>query len=235
MNNEVYQIMSLAARYWFIFLLVVIVLRCFIWLKRDTNAWKRYVQSVPSAGIVGEAVVLIGNDALPAGTKLEVPREGLIGSGRISDIILPSPLIAKRQIYFRLDELKGLYIETLSNAIIELNAFPVTRRSNNAYIVNASILKVEDIYLKFYFFVGFGVPTLDPAEAEAIEANVLQTYYGAMAYAGAMLGSTQSNYTPVFPPPSEPETVAHPQELIEGIPYKSSFEQWGNTYGNEPE
>jgi len=230
MTNEIYQILALAARYWFIFLLLVIVLRSYVWLKRDTAAWKSYVRSVPSAGIVGEAIVLVGNEALPAGTKLEVPREGLIGSGRISDIMLPSRLVGKRHMYFRLDELKGLYIEPLRHGHIELNTYPVTRRSNNAYIVNASILRVEDIYLKFYFFVGFGVPSLDPQEAAAVEAAVMQAYFAgpsvSQPYPPPMISlpPQPESYTPLHAAPRAGES----QE----IPYQSSFEERRDRDGN---
>ncbi len=211
MNQEIYQILSLAARYWFVFLLFVIVLRGFVWLRRDVRAWKRYQKSVPSAGVVGEAVVIFGNEALPQATKIEVLREGILGKHKVCDICLPSEKIKKRSLYFRLDEGKGLYISLLQNNYVALNNFVVDKKSNAAYVVNGSVLQVEDILLKFYFYTGYGIPTLSNEDMRFVEQQAIQTFVAGNSYAGLN---------------AQVVLQQDPKEL----PYQSQFEE--GEYGN---
>lgn len=58
MGSDVYEVISLAARYWFTFLGVLIVWRSFRWLRKDRKAKHRRLKQLPDAGMVGELVVL---------------------------------------------------------------------------------------------------------------------------------------------------------------------------------
>ena len=79
MPDEIYEIISLAARYWFALLGLLIVWRSFSWLRKDRRAKHRRLRQLPDAGMIGELVVLHGSDELPEGTAIPVPREGVLG------------------------------------------------------------------------------------------------------------------------------------------------------------
>ena len=102
MPTAVYEIVAQGARYWFLFLMALIVWRSFRWYRKDRRQYKKRLRLLPDAGYVGELVTIRGNDQLPTGTILPVPWEGIIGSGRGCDIfrawppsIAGSPMIGR--------------------------------------------------------------------------------------------------------------------------------------------
>ncbi|NMD38745.1 MAG: FHA domain-containing protein [Christensenellaceae bacterium] len=167
MTKEVFELTSLAARYWFVFLLFVIVIRSFLWLGRDNRAWTRKVKSVPSAGNVGEAIVLVGNSQVPQGQIISIPREGDMGSGHGCDIQIKSQLVKKHHLCFRFEENKGLYIQIISNAKVVVDHIELSGKNKKAYILHGSYLVIGDVQLKFLFFAGLGVPYAPNAANEA--------------------------------------------------------------------
>lgn len=176
MSQELYTILSLAARYFFVFMLLIILIRAYIWLRKDNNTLKQFKKSLLSAGVVGEARIIIANSNNSIGDVLPVYREGIIGSSKNCDLRLNSEHIRKRQIYYRLDEGLGLYTEPLHNGDISINAFNIDKNTRNAYIINGSVLKIADIAVQIFFYPGFSVPTLSPSEMQAVVENVRHMY-----------------------------------------------------------
>lgn len=90
MSAETYEIMALAARYWFITLAALIVLRGWRASVKDNRNAKILRDWAGGSGCVGELVVL--EDGVKQkkkslkGARLSVPAEGLLGSGRTADI-----------------------------------------------------------------------------------------------------------------------------------------------------
>ena len=72
MPDSVYEVVAQAARYWFLFLMVLIVWRSYRWLARDRKQRKKRLKLLPDAGYVGELVVVQGNEGLPMGLALPV-------------------------------------------------------------------------------------------------------------------------------------------------------------------
>lgn len=167
MTKEVFELTSLAARYWFVFLLFVIVIRSYFWLGRDNRAWTRKVKSVPSAGNVGEAIVIIGNAQIPQGKTIPIPREGDMGSGHGCDIQIKSQLVKKHHICFRFEENNGLFVQLLSNAKVFVDDIELSGKNKKAYILHGSTLVIGDVQLKFLFFAGLGVPYAPKSTGEA--------------------------------------------------------------------
>lgn len=58
MPSNVYEILALTLRYWFVLLGVVIVLRTFSWLRHDRKEKHRRLRELPDAGTVGAFFVL---------------------------------------------------------------------------------------------------------------------------------------------------------------------------------
>ena len=77
MPDEIYEIIALAARYWFLFLMVLIAWRSYRWYARDRKKYKKRLKLLPDAGYIGELVVVQGDEIvtrrhLPSGR----PRRG---------------------------------------------------------------------------------------------------------------------------------------------------------------
>jgi hypothetical protein len=82
-DPELYAILSLAARYLFLTLMLLILLRAWFMTLRDNRKARRLFEHAERAGMVGW--FLVGGkrrDALP------IPREGVLGASRRADIRL---------------------------------------------------------------------------------------------------------------------------------------------------
>ena len=64
MPTEVYEIIAQGARYWFLFLMALIVWRSFRWYRKDRRQYKKRLRLLPDAGYVGELVTIRGNAQL---------------------------------------------------------------------------------------------------------------------------------------------------------------------------
>ena len=90
MSSETYEIMALAARYWFLMLAGLIVIKGLLNSRKENRRERELREEIGSAGCIGELVVLedgVKNKKKSLrGARFPVPEEGLIGSGRIADI-----------------------------------------------------------------------------------------------------------------------------------------------------
>lgn len=86
MSSELYAILAMAARYWFIALILLIALRAWRMTVKDSRRAKLLRDWSPETGCVGQFVVDPGrgknHDVLP------IPREGVLGSSRRADVRL---------------------------------------------------------------------------------------------------------------------------------------------------
>ena len=104
MSTETYEILALAARYWFLLLAALFVIRGLM-NSRQTNREERELRDqFSSAGCVGELVVLSDGVKNPKksvrGARFPVPKEGLIGSGRIADIRIRHADMKRKHVRF---------------------------------------------------------------------------------------------------------------------------------------
>lgn len=157
MPKELYELIALSLRYFFIFILALIAFRCYFWQSKDKRAWKRFKKALPSAGFVGEIYVVYGNDKLKANTRIDLPQEGVIGNSLICDVILPSKNISKRQAYFRLDINEGLYLELLDNSEIMVDDLQLNKKHQKAYVLHGSELRLAEFKLKVFFYRDTGI------------------------------------------------------------------------------
>ena len=74
MPTEVYEIIAQGARYWFLFLMALIVWRSFRWYRKDRRQYKKRLRLLPDAGYVGELVTIRGNAQLPIGSYSRLHR-----------------------------------------------------------------------------------------------------------------------------------------------------------------
>ena len=155
MPTEVYEIIAQGARYWFLFLMALIVWRSFRWYRKDRRQYKKRLRLLPDAGYVGELVTIRGNAQLPTGTILPVPWEGIIGSGRGCDIFLPVPGVAPKHCWFSYDREDGLQLEPYHGRTVQVNDQTRTGRGENLSMHHGSRLHVGDVELRLRMFAGF--------------------------------------------------------------------------------
>lgn len=184
MPSDIYEIISLAARYWFTFLGVLIVWRSFRWLRKDRRAKHRRLKQLPDAGMVGELVVLTGSQELPAGVALPLPREGVLGSLRTCDVTIPVAGVASRHLDFTFEDGLGLLIFPRAHAaaLVDGNEITPRTRSKDYPMHHGSRLIVGDAVLRLRLFVGLETAhqTHDAQPQEPPEVAAEETPQAAM-------------------------------------------------------
>lgn len=167
MPSEIYEVIAQGARYWFLFLMVLIVWRSFRWYRRDKRQAKKRRRLLPDAGYVGEMVVLEGGGVLKRGEALAVPCEGTLGSLRSNDLCVPVEKVSKRHLWFRFDEDEGLRIEPFRAMTAVVDGEEATGRAP-VYMMHGSRLEVGGALLRLRLFAGFEstAHAIRPEEAE---------------------------------------------------------------------
>ena len=155
MPTEVYEIIAQGARYWFLFLMVLIVWRSYRWYRKDRRQYKKRLRLLPDAGYVGELVTVRGNEQLPTGTILPVPWEGILGSGRGCDLFLPAPGVALKHCWFSYDREDGLRLEPYHGRTVRVDDQTQTGRGERLSMHHGSRLFVGEVELRLRMFAGF--------------------------------------------------------------------------------
>lgn len=115
MSENLYELLSLAARYFFAGLMILIVARAWRITLIDSRRAKTLRRISPETGISGELLVLEGDERAKRGMKYPVIREGQIGSGRKADIRIRHSSVRRRHAYFILKP-EGLSIRSHAGA-----------------------------------------------------------------------------------------------------------------------
>lgn len=171
MPENVYEILSLGARYWFALLGLLIVWRSFSWLRKDRRAKHRRLKHLPDAGMIGEMVVLEGSDELPEGTAIPVPRAGVLGFLRSCDVVVPVDGVAGKHIDFVFQDGKGLLLFPLRGLTCLMDDTELTHRSKTKKhpMHHGSRLQVGDAVLRLRLFAGLDTeyhPTYAPYQPD---------------------------------------------------------------------
>lgn len=151
MTDSIYEIVAQGARYWFLFLMALIAWRSWRWYRKDKKKAKKRLKLLPDAGFVGEMVVTVGDDRLPQGTVLSVPREGTLGTLRTNDLCVPFAGVDRRHLWFRLDDDQGLMVKPFGKNAIEVDG----EAEGPLYMAHGSRLRVGEGELRLRLFAGF--------------------------------------------------------------------------------
>ena len=177
MSSDLFEVLSLAARYLFTLLGVLIVLRSFSWLLIDHREKHRRLRSLPDAGCVGELVVLSGSPELPEGTLIPVPWEGVLGSVRSCDLVIPCPGVRKRHLSFSFRPAWGLLLRPLSGCEASVNDTLLTCRSpaEETPLMSGGLLRVGSALLRLRLFAGLDhAAPAAPAESSPDPGSVFR-------------------------------------------------------------
>lgn len=155
MPDQIYEVVSQGARYWFLFLMVLIVWRSYRWLARDRKQRKKRLKLLPDAGYVGELVVVQGNAELPEGLALPVSGEGTLGCLRGNDVYVPVKGVAKKHLWYEFDDEQGLRVEPYGRRRMEVDGKTYTGRRAHTYLTHGARLVLGDAVLRLRMFAGF--------------------------------------------------------------------------------
>lgn len=115
MSDGLYEILALAARYFFAVLFLLIVLRAWRVTVRDSRRASKLRRWSPQTGLSGELVVLEGEGRARHGMRYPVIREGTLGSARSADIRVRHPSVRPKHARFELTD-EGLSLTAISGA-----------------------------------------------------------------------------------------------------------------------
>lgn len=148
MSAETYELLSQGLRYWFVFLILTIVIRSYRWAMQDHRRIKRTLKALPDSGLIGEVVNLTTGESLP------LPREGILGSSRSSDVHLSG--IRKSELEFMFVEGQGLHIIPIhrNHQILLQNEL----LGKAGYALHGSRLNLPGYSLRVRLFAGLDLP-----------------------------------------------------------------------------
>jgi len=115
MSEGLYELLALCARYIFAGLMVLIVVRAWRITIVDSRRAKTLRRISPETGIIGELMVMEGDEKARRGMKYKVIREGQIGSSRRADIRIRHSSVRRRHAYF-LETEEGLRVRSHAGA-----------------------------------------------------------------------------------------------------------------------
>ncbi len=225
MSAELFEVLSLAARYLFVLLGALIVLRAFLWLLSERVEARGQRRRMRDSGFIGEMVVLSGGPGLREGTVIPVPWEGSLGSVRSCDMVVPCAGVRRRHLWFSWEEGAGLHIQPLSGCEAVTDQVSVDCRSwkKTPPMVHGSFLQVGSALLRLRVFAGLdsaaGFPEdealFDPAAgqppAAAMDPSLPPPPAGQMLPEGVW-------YPPAVPGPL-PGPIQSALRENEGFPY----------------
>ena len=204
---EVYEVLALAFRYVFALLGVLIVLRSFLSLSADRREKHARLRRLPDAGMIGEFVVLSGSPECPEESFLSVPREGVLGSVRSCDLVVPCPGVKARHLDFTWQDGVGLLLRPRSGCEALADSVPLNCRSHpeSAPLRHGSFLQVGDAVLRLRVFAGLDSAAGFDSENEAqtpVQATVQIPPQATMQMPPQMPeGMPTGAVSPVPPPP----------------------------------
>ena len=153
MSTEIYAVLSLGMRYVFTALGALIVLRAFLWLRRDRREKHERLRRLPDAGMIGELLPVPGTAGLPEDVCYAVPREGTLGAQRTCDVCIPAEGIAREHLDLSWQDGRGLRVTPLRGLTCLIDGEEVTR-ARPGWMAHGSTLAVGGALLRLRLFEG---------------------------------------------------------------------------------
>lgn len=206
MSPELFDVLSLAARYVFALLGILIVLNSFLALLSRHSEHNRRSRRLRNADRVGELVVISGSPALPDGSVLPVPWEGILGSVRSCDIVVPASGIRREHLAFSWEPDLGLVIRPLSGceAMVDSVSLNVRSKDSTAPMRHGSFLQVGSALLRLRVLAGLDSAAGfkdDPVAQEQFYQEKPQIGAAKQYYPVQPQNNTSEQYYPVQPQP----------------------------------
>ena len=168
-SEDVWKILYSVSRYLFPLLAVSLFFLILFYILSESRNRRERVRGLPGTGTVGELIVLSGSDELDVNTWFPVPREGVLGSVRSCDLVIPCPGVRTKHLDFSWEDGTGLLIRPRTGCEALINGMPVTCRTRPADVplTHGSILQVGTAMLRLHLFAA-----LDNTPAASQPASV---------------------------------------------------------------
>ena len=152
--SDIYTIISPASRWLFAFFALMLLLFAVAWHYSDRRERRKRFKNLPGAGTVGELVVLSGSEELPVDTWFPVPREGVLGSLRSCDLVVPCDGVRSQHLDFSWQDGTGLLIRPRIGCEVLVDGVQVSRRGAYADtpMLHGSVLQVGSAALRLQLF-----------------------------------------------------------------------------------
>ncbi len=154
-SPDLYANIILPASHWlFAFFALMLLLFALAWHHADRKERRDRFKNLPGAGTVGELVVISGSDSLAPDTWFPVPREGVLGSLRSCDLVVPCGGVRSQHLDFSWQDGTGLLIRPRIGCEAFVDGVPVSRRGAFADtpLVHGSVLQVGSAVLRLQLF-----------------------------------------------------------------------------------
>ena len=184
-SPEIYKVILQSSRYLFAFFALMLLFFAAAWLYDERRKRRDRLRYLPEAGNIGEMVVISGSDQLPVDTWFPIPREGVLGSLRSCDLVVPCPGVHARHLAFSWQDGTGLIIkpfpgcETFVDGISLITA----EKSDMPVMVHGSCLQVGSAVLRLQLLSAlehtnrtFAASAPSPEYADAFAAQQTQPY-----------------------------------------------------------
>ena len=172
-SAEVYEVISLAARYFFALFIAFLALRGLSQTLAERREEQEQLRHLPGAGTVGELVVVSGGQHLDAETWFPVPREGVLGSLRTCDLAVEARGVAGHHLDFCWKDGVGLLLKPRRGCQVFVNDQPLDESSapETVPLTHGAILRIGEASLRFLVFAALD-PTGGRFTAPAAEQSL---------------------------------------------------------------
>ena len=154
MNANAYEILSLAMRYVFAALMVLIVLRGWRITIIDSRRANKLRRLSPETGIIGQMLVVDGSERAKTGMKYSLTLEGTIGSARGADIRVRHSSVKGRHAYYQMTD-EGLFVRGHARNRIALDG---RRPTAELMLCDGDVLRVGRVRLMLVLIGGGSTP-----------------------------------------------------------------------------
>ena len=153
-SADVWKILYTVSRYLFPLLAVSLVFLVLFYILSESRIRREKTAGLPGSGTVGELIVLSGSRDLDANTWFPVPREGVLGSVRSCDLVIPCPGVRAKHLDFSWEDGAGLLIRPRTGCEVQINGIPVTcrTRAEDVPLTHGAVLQVGSALLRLHLF-----------------------------------------------------------------------------------
>ena len=171
-SEQIWNILYMVSRYLLPVLAAVLVFLVLLYILSESRSRRERVRSLPGSGTVGELMVLSGSRELDAGTWFPVPREGVLGSVRSCDLVIPCPGVRTKHLDFSWEDGTGLLIRPRTGCDVQINGVPVTCRTRpeDVPLTHGGVLQVGSALLRLRLFAALNpdVSLVPPVQEEVL-------------------------------------------------------------------
>jgi hypothetical protein len=178
LNSDLYALIALAARYWFVALIVVLLFRGWRMTVADNRRAKLLREWMGQTGCVGE---LILNPGSKKRASYPIPREGVLGSAVSADVRIRHRDMQRAHAHFELRE-GGLLMKPMGRAELKVGS---GYTGDAVFLEDGDVLTIGKLQLMLVLFDApaeeeeedqwFEVEPGDPEDGEANEPYERQT------------------------------------------------------------